>query len=231
MRHRNKVKKLGKTASHRKAMLENMAGALIENRQIRTTLAKAKALQSFTDKLITYGKTDTVHARRLAFRLLQNRTLVKTLFDEIAPTFSDRKGGYTRIIKLGQRRGDGAEMAMLQLVGFEPLKVEEEAPKKKQKAAKPAKEKAAKEKTKKSAAPAEDKAEETAKAKPKKKPAKKAKDSAETETEAKPKKKTTAKKKTAEETKAAKAAEPEDAGDAGEAKADDTEAGSGDSEK
>lgn len=224
MRHRNKVKKLGKTSSHRKAMLENMAGALIENRQIRTTLAKAKALQSFADKLITYGKTGTVHARRLAFRLLQNRTLVKTLFDEIAPAFSDRKGGYTRVIKLGQRRGDGAEMAMLQLVGFEQLVVEEEAPKKKQKGAKPAKEKAAKDKPEKADAPAEDKAEDTAEAKPKKKTAKKTKETAEAEPEAKPKKKTTATKKTAEKTGAA---EP----DAGEAKADEAETGSGDSEK
>lgn len=227
MRHRNKVKKLGKTASHRKAMLENMAGSLIENRQIRTTLAKAKALQSFADKLISYGKTGTVHARRLAFRLLQNRTLVKTLFDEIAPAFSDRKGGYTRVIKLGQRRGDGAEMAMLQLVGFEQLVVEEETPKKKQKATKPAKEKAGKGKPEKTAAPAEDKAEDTAEAKPKKKPSKKAKDIAEAETEAKPKKKTTTRKKAGDETKSA---EP-DAGDAGEAKTDEAEAGSGDSEK
>ena len=131
MRHRKKVKKLGRTASHRKALLRNMASALIKHKQIRTTLAKAKAAQSYIDKLISYGKTDTVHSRRLAFKFLQSRDLVKALFDEIAATYSDRSGGYTRVIKLGKRRGDGAEIALLQLVGFEALIIDEEAPKSK----------------------------------------------------------------------------------------------------
>lgn len=125
MRHRKKVKKLGRTASHRRALLRNLAAQIIQHHQVKTTLAKAKAARSFIERLITYGKKNTVHARRLAFKHLQNRTLVKRLFDEIAPTYADRNGGYTRVIKLGQRRGDGAEMAILQLVGFEEVVVEE----------------------------------------------------------------------------------------------------------
>lgn len=131
MRHRRKVKKLGRTASHRRATLRNMASALINHHQIRTTLAKAKAARSHVEKLITTGKKDSVHARRQAFKFLQNRTLVKKLFDEIAPTFADRNGGYTRIVKLGQRTGDGAEMAILQLVGFEQLIIDEQEKQKK----------------------------------------------------------------------------------------------------
>jgi large subunit ribosomal protein L17 len=126
MRHRKKVKKLGRTASHRRATLRNMATALINHHQIKTTLGKAKAARSYVEKLITTGKKDSVHARRQAFKLLQNRTLVKKLFDEIAPTFSDRNGGYTRVVKLGRRTGDGAEMAVLQLVGFEQLIIDEQ---------------------------------------------------------------------------------------------------------
>ncbi|RMI17172.1 MAG: 50S ribosomal protein L17 [Calditrichaeota bacterium] len=133
MRHRKTVKKLGRTASHRKATLRNLAAALIEHRQIRTTLTKAKAAQQFVERLITKGKEDTVHARRQVFKALQNRTLVKILFDEIAPAFADRNGGYTRVIKLGQRRGDGAQVAVLQLVGFEELRLEESPKKKKKK--------------------------------------------------------------------------------------------------
>ena len=126
MRHRKKVKKLGRTASHRRATLRNMATALINHHQIKTTLGKAKAARSYVEKLITTGKKDSVHARRQAFKLLQNRTLVKKLFDEIAPSFSDRNGGYTRVVKLGSRTGDGAEMAVLQLVGFEQLIIDEQ---------------------------------------------------------------------------------------------------------
>jgi large subunit ribosomal protein L17 len=126
MRHRRKVKKLGRTASHRRATLRNMATALINHHQIKTTLGKAKAARSYVEKLITTGKKDSVHARRQAFKLLQNRTLVKKLFDDIAPSFSDRNGGYTRVVKLGPRTGDGAEMAVLQLVGFEQLIIDEQ---------------------------------------------------------------------------------------------------------
>ncbi len=145
MRHRNKTKKLGRTKSHRRATLSNMARSIIEHQQIKTTLAKAKAARGVIERLITFGKKDTVAARRQAFKLLQNHLLVKKLFDEVAPTFADRKGGYTRVIKLGQRRGDGAELAVLQLVGFEPMIIDEKKStgKKKKKEA-PAKEKAEK---------------------------------------------------------------------------------------
>ncbi|GAB4336833.1 MAG: hypothetical protein Kow0037_18620 [Calditrichia bacterium] len=125
MRHRKKIYKLGRSKSHREATLRNIARAMIEHHQIKTTLAKAKAARSFVERLITHGKKDTVAARRLAFKFLQNHQLVKVLFDEIAPTFADRNGGYTRIIKLGHRQGDGAELAILQLVGFEENVVEE----------------------------------------------------------------------------------------------------------
>ncbi len=138
MRHRKKVKKLGRPVGHRKALLRNLASQIIEHHEIKTTLAKAKAARSFVERLITYAKHDTVHHRRLAFKQLQNRTLVKKLFDEIGPAFEDRNGGYTRVIKLGQRRGDGAELAILQLVGFE-TSIVETAPKGKKKKATPKK--------------------------------------------------------------------------------------------
>lgn len=142
MRHRKRVRKLGRTASHRRATLRNMASALINHHQIKTTLVKAKAARSYVEKLITTSKKDTVHARRQAFKFLQNRTLVKKLFDEIAPTFSDRNGGYTRIVKLGSRTGDGAEMAILQLVGFEQLILDEQEKQKKKRKKKEEKKKA-----------------------------------------------------------------------------------------
>jgi len=137
MRHRKKTKKLGRTKAHRKALLSNLVNGIIQHQQIKTTLVKAKAARSAIEKLITVGKKNTIAARRQAFKLLQNHQLVKKLFDEIAPTFADRNGGYSRIIKLGRRKGDGAELAILQLVGFEPMVVEEKKPaeKKKKKAA------------------------------------------------------------------------------------------------
>jgi large subunit ribosomal protein L17 len=149
MRHRKKTKKLGRTKSHRKATLRNLCSAIIHHQQIKTTLVKAKAAQSTIEKLITFGKKDTVAARRHVFKVLQSHQLVKKLFDEIIPTFADRSSGYTRIIKLGNRRGDGAELAILQLVGFEPVIVEsKKTSEKKKKAGKEVKEtKMAKEKT------------------------------------------------------------------------------------
>lgn len=173
MRHRNKIKKLGRTKSHREATLRNIARAIFENHQIKTTLAKAKAARSYVERLITYGKEDTVAARRLAFKRLQSHQLVKKLFDEIAPTFADRSGGYTRVIKLGRRQGDGAEIAVLQLVGFEPLVLEEKKPKKAKKKAAPAKKEVEKkaEVSEETARPAEAPAE--AEAAPEEKPAKK----------------------------------------------------------
>ncbi len=145
MRHRKKVKKIGRTPDHRQSTLRNLASGLIEHHQIRTTLAKAKALQQYVERLITYAKEDSVQNRRLVFKFLQNRALVKKLFDEIAKTFEGRNGGYTRVVKLGQRRGDGAMMSIVQLVGFEQLIMEEEAEKKKRRQQRAEKKKAAEE--------------------------------------------------------------------------------------
>jgi len=192
MRHRKKVFKLGRTASHRRATLRNLAIALFENHQVKTTLAKAKAARSFVERLITYGKKNTVHARRLAFRHLQSRTLVKKLFDEIAPTYTDRPGGYTRIIKLGQRSGDGASMAILQLVGFEELILEKKQ--KARKKAKPSEEvKEEKKAAEKEPPPGKEKAEvasaseeKAKKAAKKEKASKETKDSADTKKKSKP---------------------------------------------
>lgn len=146
MRHRVKGRKLGRTASHREATLRALALAIIENKEIKTTLAKAKEARRVIERLITYSKKDTLHARRLAYKMLNRHDAVKQLFDEIGPTYEGRNGGYTRIIKLGQRIGDGAEMAILQLVGFEsmPEMVEPAKPSKK----KSAKKTSAKEETK-----------------------------------------------------------------------------------
>ncbi len=184
MRHRKKVKKLGRPVGHRKALLRNLASQIIQHHEIKTTLAKAKAARSFVERLITYAKHDTVHHRRLAFKHLQNRTLVKKLFDEIGPAFEDRNGGYTRVIKLGQRRGDGAEMAILQLVGFE-TSIVEAAPKGKKKKAAPKKveaEKAVSEKAEEKEAAAE--TEEATKAKKSSKGKKTTKKAAEGEAKA-----------------------------------------------
>ncbi|MBN1782507.1 50S ribosomal protein L17 [bacterium] len=119
MRHRKAVVKLGRTAAHRKATLANLAAALFLRKHIKTTEAKAKATRQVAERLITLAKNDTVHARRLAFRRLHQKEVVKALFEEIAPQFQDRPGGYTRVIKLGQRHGDGASMAVIELVGFD----------------------------------------------------------------------------------------------------------------
>ena len=119
MRHRKKVAKLGRTAAHRKALMANMSASLFEHKHITTTEAKAKAARRFSEKLITMAKQDTVHARRMALKKLRHRKVVHILFNEIAPAFAERNGGYTRIVKLGQRDGDAARMAILELVGFD----------------------------------------------------------------------------------------------------------------
>ena len=120
MRHRRKTVKLQRDKAHREAMLRNLASSMIEHRRIQTTLAKAKALRPFADKLVTLGKTNTLHSRRRALSLLGSNQLaqanVRTLFNEIAPASADRKGGYTRIIKLGQRKSDSAPMALIEWV-------------------------------------------------------------------------------------------------------------------
>ncbi len=121
MRHRVAHRKLGRTTPHRIALLRNLATALFERERIRTTLPKAKELRPFAERLITLAKRDTdrLHARRLAARHVQDPAVVKKLFDTIGARFATRPGGYTRILRLGPRRGDGAEMAYLELVGYE----------------------------------------------------------------------------------------------------------------
>jgi len=121
MRHRVAHRKLGRTTPHRIALLRNLATALFEKERIRTTLPKAKELRPFAERLITLAKRedDRLHARRLAARHLQEPAVVKKLFDTIGSRFATRPGGYTRILRLGPRKGDGAEMAYLELVGYE----------------------------------------------------------------------------------------------------------------
>lgn len=116
MRHRCKTNKLGRTTSHRKAMLDNMVSSLISHQKVRTTVAKAKEAKKLADRVITLAKHGALKDRRAAFGILQDRSLVKRLFDEIAPNFSHRPGGYTRLLRCGPRPGDGAEMAILELV-------------------------------------------------------------------------------------------------------------------
>jgi large subunit ribosomal protein L17 len=119
MRHNKAHKKLGRTSAHRRAMFRNQLASLIEHERIRTSLAKAKALRPIAEKLITRGRQDSVHARRMVARWVADRTLVKKLFDDISPRFSDRPGGYLRIVKLGHRLGDGGEEAILELVDYD----------------------------------------------------------------------------------------------------------------
>ena len=119
MRHQKKTVKLGRTASHRDAMLANQVCSLIEHKRIKTTLAKAKAVRPLAEKMVTLGKRGDLHARRLAAGYLGQKDAVKKLFAEIAPRAADRKGGYTRIIKLGQRLSDSAPMAYIEWVDSE----------------------------------------------------------------------------------------------------------------
>ncbi|HEX2428667.1 MAG TPA: 50S ribosomal protein L17 [Gaiellaceae bacterium] len=120
MRHQRSGKKLGRDSAHRKALYSNLAGALIEHGRIQTTEAKAKAVKPFVEKMITLGKRGDLHARRQALAALRSNTVVHTLFADVAPRFAERPGGYTRILRLGQRQGDAADMVYLELVDFEP---------------------------------------------------------------------------------------------------------------
>lgn len=124
MRHQKKGFKLNRTHSHRKATLASLAHALIANKRITTTRAKARALRMYIEPIITRAKDDSMHNRRQVFRLLQNKHAVKELFGEIAPKVGDRPGGYTRIIKLGQRAGDAAEMVIIELVDYNDVRPE-----------------------------------------------------------------------------------------------------------
>jgi large subunit ribosomal protein L17 len=167
MRHNASGRKLGRKTGHRLAMFRNQLASLVAQERIVTTISKAKELRPLAERIVTQGKRGTVHARRLVGRWVSNRDLIKKLFDEIAPRFSTRAGGYLRIVKLGSRQGDGAEMAILEFVDFQ----------RKAKAATPAADDA---KGKKAAKPADAAASDGA-------PAKKAKAAAKPKTAAKSK--------------------------------------------
>jgi large subunit ribosomal protein L17 len=127
MRHLKRTAKLGRTSEHRKALLANLVCSLIKHKRITTTLAKAKAARSVAEKMVTLGKHGTVHDRRLAAARLHQEDAVKILFNEISPVQKDRRGGYTRIIKLNQRQGDASQLAILEWVDV-PVASEEAAP-------------------------------------------------------------------------------------------------------
>jgi large subunit ribosomal protein L17 len=136
MRHRHKGRKLGRTKSHRDLMLRNMMASLFESESIRTTEAKAKEARRLADKLVTWGKRGDLHARRLVLRYVSKAGLVKKIFEEVAPRFGGRNGGYTRIIKLDHRRGDAAPMVILELTEKSKELEEEKAARKAKKEAK-----------------------------------------------------------------------------------------------
>ena len=116
MRHRKKGRKLQRTASHRRAMLRNLATSLFHHERIETTTAKAKELRPYAERLITLARRGDLHARRLVARKIQDREVLGKLFDEISPRYAERPGGYTRILKLGNRKGDAAEISLIELV-------------------------------------------------------------------------------------------------------------------
>jgi large subunit ribosomal protein L17 len=130
MRHQKKTIKLGRTAEHRRALLANQVCSLIAHQRIKTTLAKAKAVRPLAEKMVTFGKNGSLHARRMALSMLRQKDAVKKLFDEIAPRSADRNGGYTRIVKLGQRKSDSASMAFIEWVDAAQV-IEEKEPKEK----------------------------------------------------------------------------------------------------
>ncbi len=139
MKHQVKTKKLSRTKPHREAMLSNMAASLFMHRTIRTTEVKAKELRRLTDRLITTAKTNSVAARRQAYAVLQNETVVKKLFDDIVPHFADRPSGFTRVLKIGYRKGDGASLSLVELLTPKPkVETAKEKEKSKKQAAKKA---------------------------------------------------------------------------------------------
>jgi len=142
MRHLVAHKKLGRNSAQRKALLRNLVTSFLEKERIRTTLAKAKATRPLAEKMITLSRTNSLHARRRALKFIYKQDVVKKMFEEIGPRFSERPGGYTRIVKLGPRDGDSTEMAMLEMIGSELTK------KSKKKAAKDKIKEKTKEKTK-----------------------------------------------------------------------------------
>ncbi len=126
MRHGKRGRKLGRTASHKKAMLNNMATSLFDKGKVRTTLPKAKELRGVAERLISFAKRGDLHARRQVLRRIQNKVVLTKLFEEIGPSFADRSGGYTRILKLGPRRGDSSELCLIELVGDDAISDAEE---------------------------------------------------------------------------------------------------------
>jgi len=122
MRHLVKGKKLRRNTAQRKALLRNLITSFLEKERIRTTLAKAKAARPLAEKMITLAKEDTLHSRRRALSYIYKKTVVRKLFEELGPRFSERPGGYTRIVKIGPRSGDGAQMAVFELIGSEFVK-------------------------------------------------------------------------------------------------------------
>jgi len=119
MRHGKSGRKLGRTSTHRQAMLRNLVTSFFKHERIVTTVQKAKEMRRIAEKVITYGKKETLHARRQALKIIQDRDVVAKVFDTLAPRFADRQGGYTRIIKAGPRKGDNADMAIVELLGSE----------------------------------------------------------------------------------------------------------------
>ncbi len=117
MRHRKNVAKLGRNAAHRKAMLRNLATDLLRHERVTTTLSKAKAVRRVAERLVTLGKRDTLHARRHAARVIRDKDVLRKVFNELAPRYAERPGGYTRIVRLSARAGDRAEMAIIEMVG------------------------------------------------------------------------------------------------------------------
>lgn len=136
MRHRVSGKKLGRDTAHRRALLRNLVTSLLDKERVKTTLAKAKAARPMAEKMITLAKKDTLHARRQALRFIFKKEVVRKLFEELGPRFSERPGGYTRIVKIGPRAGDGTEMAMIELIGSELKKKEKKKEKEKGRAKK-----------------------------------------------------------------------------------------------
>jgi large subunit ribosomal protein L17 len=178
MRHGKKINHLGRTSSHRKAMLSNMATSLILHKRISTTLAKAKALKTYVEPLITRSKEDSTNSRRLVFSYLQSKEAVSELFREVSQKIADRPGGYTRILKTGNRLGDNADMCILELVDYNETMLSSKEPAK----AKATRRRRSTKKTTEEVATAEESAKEvTAEEKVEKKPKKTAKKEHETE--------------------------------------------------
>jgi len=150
MKHRVVGRKLGRTSAHRLALLRNLSTSLFEKERITTTLMKAKELRPFAERLLTLSKRETLHARRQVLRHVRDTNVVSKMFDTLSARYAQRPGGYTRIVKLGPRRGDSAEMAIIELVGYEPRRKQE-----KEKDAAPAKGRGGRAKTAEEAAPAE----------------------------------------------------------------------------